>query len=452
MGKSMKIKILIVDDDIALTQEITKFLKKHHYEVQSALLLQEANEILLKYTPEIILLDLKLPDGSGMDFLKKVRENSPETMILILTGYGTISLAVDAIKNGALHFLTKPVDPDFLLITLEKIIEQKQLHQRLIVQELEIADRRKMVLGNSKKMKSLLENCKIAAALDTTILISGETGTGKQLLAHYIHQNSKRVHHPFVYVNCANLSEQLLESELFGHEKGAFTGAHKQKLGRVELAKKGTLFLDEIGEISLNLQSKLLHFIEYGEFQRLGGNQSLHSDARIICASNRNLQEEVKKGNFREDLYYRVNVINLTIAPLRERKEDIPVLIQYFVSKYGQELGKPHCQIPEDIIDKLRQYDWPGNVRELQNSIERAMVFCKTQNLNESDFQLFNIRPLSQNLHIFKPQPLKQAIDEFKKEYINKLLEENGGNQTKVAKILDIQRTYLNRLIKELED
>jgi len=448
----MRIKILIVDDDIALSQEISKFLKKHHYDVQTASLLQEADEKLGNFTPEIILLDLKLPDGSGMDFLNKVRNKSPETMILILSGYGTISLAVDAIKNGALNFLTKPVDPDYLLITLEKIIVQKQLHQRLIVQDLEIADRRKMVMGNSKKMKALLENCKTAAALNTTILIIGETGTGKQLLAHYIHQNSKRTHHPFVYVNCTNLSEQLLESDLFGHEKGAFTGAYRQKLGRAELAQKGTLFLDEIGEISPNLQSKLLHFIEYGEFQRLGGNQSLHSDARIICASNRDLQDEVKKGHFREDLFYRVNVINLTISPLRERKEDIPVLIQYFVSKFGQELGKPHCQISDELVHKLCQYNWPGNVRELQNSIERAMVFCKTQKLTEDDFQFFNISPVQQTQKIFKPQSLKKAIDEFKKEYIGKLLEENGGNQTKVAKILEIQRTYLNRLVKELEE
>ncbi|UCF62720.1 MAG: sigma-54-dependent Fis family transcriptional regulator [bacterium] len=446
----MKIKILIVDDDIALSQEISKLLKRHHYDVQTASLLQEATEKLGNFTPEIILLDLKLPDGSGMDFLKKVRNKSPETMILILSGYGTISLTVDAIKNGALNFLTKPVDPDYLIITLEKLIEQKQLHHRLLVQELEIADRRKMVMGNSKKMKTLLEKCKTAATLDTTILLTGETGTGKQLLAHYIHQNSKRSHYPIVYVNCANLSEQLLESELFGHEKGAFTGAHRQKLGRVELAKKGTLFLDEIGEISLNLQSKLLHFIEYGEFQRLGGNQNLHSDARIICASNRDLEDEVKKGNFREDLFYRVNVINLTIAPLRERREDIPVLIQYFVSKFGQELGKPHCHISDLVVEKLCQYNWPGNVRELQNSIERAMVFCKTQQLTENDFQFFNVRPISQTDKIFKPQSLKKAIDDFKKEFIHKLLEENGGNQTKVARILEIQRTYLNRLLREL--
>ncbi len=446
----MKIKILIVDDDVALSQEISKLLKRHHYDVQTASLLQEATEKLGNFTPEIILLDLKLPDGSGMDFLKKVRNKSPETMILILSGYGTISLTVDAIKNGALNFLTKPVDPDYLIITLEKLIEQKQLHHRLLVQELEIADRRKMVMGNSKKMKTLLEKCKTAATLDTTILLTGETGTGKQLLAHYIHQNSKRSHYSIVYVNCANLSEHLLESELFGHEKGAFTGAHRQKLGRVELAKKGTLFLDEIGEISLNLQSKLLHFIEYGEFQRLGGNQNLHSDARIICASNRDLEDEVKKGNFREDLFYRVNVINLTIVPLRERREDIPVLIQYFVSKFGQELGKPHCHISDLVVEKLCQYNWPGNVRKLQNSIERAMVFCKTQQLTENDFQFFNVRPIPQTDKIFKPQSLKKAIDDFKKEFIHKLLEENGGNQTKVARILEIQRTYLNRLLREL--
>jgi DNA-binding NtrC family response regulator len=446
----MKVKILIVDDDLVLSQEISKFLKNKGYDVCMTPDLKETKEHLENFIPDIILLDIKLPDGSGLDFLKIIKEKNPETMVLMLSGYGTISSAVEAIKNGAVNFLTKPIDPDYMLITLEQIIEQKQLHNRLIVQDLEIADRRKMVLGSSKNMKRVLENSKTAAIQDSTILISGETGTGKQLLAHFIHQNSKRIKAPLVHVNCANLSEQLLESELFGHERGAFTGAHRQKIGRVELANNGTLFLDEIGEITPNLQSKLLHFIEYGEFQRLGGNQSLQSNARIICATNRNLQAEVQKGNFREDLYYRVNVINLHIPPLRDRKEDIPVLVHYFVSKFGQELGKLVCEISEELIDKLKNYSWPGNIRELQNSIERAMVFCKSQQLNESDFQFFTVRPAQGDLKMFEARPLKDAVDEFKKEYLSKLLEQNGGNQTQVAKILKIQRTYLSRLLKEL--
>ena len=447
----MKIKILILDDDRQLAEEMSKFLVHKNYEVKTTHSLKEAKKQIETFHPDNALLDLKLPDGSGLDFLRLIKEQIPETLVLMLSGYGNIDTAVEAIKQGAENFLTKPVDPDYLLLTIEKLIKVRLNHDRLMIHEQEIADRRRMVIGQSQKMDEVIQTCRTAAQRDITVLITGETGTGKHLLAHFIHQNSSRASFPFVYVNCATLSETLLESDLFGHEKGAFTGAVKQKKGRVELANHGTLFLDEIGELPLKLQAKLLHFIEYGELQRVGSTITLYANVRLICATNRNLQEEVAKGAFREDLYYRINVIQVNIPPLRERREDISELCVHFLEKFKIEIGKPDCKINDKTLKKLSNCLWPGNIRELQNAIERAVVLGKTDVLNDEDFpSLYTASPIK-NTTLFDPRPLQEAINQFKKEYIQQILEQNGGNQTKTADILHIQRTYLNRLIKELQ-
>jgi len=447
----MKIKILILDDDRQLAEEMSKFLIHKNYEVVTTHSIKDGKKQIETFHPDIALLDLKLPDGSGLDFLRTIREQIPEALVLMLSGYGNIDTAVEAIKQGAENFLTKPVDPDYLLLTIEKLIKVKLNHNRLMVHEQEIADRRRMVIGQSRKMDEVIQTCRTAAQRDITVLITGETGTGKHLLAHFIHQNSSRTSFPFVYVNCATLSETLLESDLFGHEKGAFTGAVKQKKGRVELANHGTLFLDEIGELPLKLQAKLLHFIEYGELQRVGSTITLYANVRLICATNRNLQEEVAKGAFREDLYYRINVIQVNIPPLRERREDISELCVHFLEKFKIEIGKPDCKINDKTLKKLSNCLWPGNIRELQNAIERAVVLGKTDVLNDEDFpSLYTASPIK-NTTLFDPRPLQEAINQFKKEYIQQILEQNGGNQTKTADILHIQRTYLNRLIKELQ-
>jgi DNA-binding NtrC family response regulator len=447
----MKIKIVIIDDDQPLVDEMSKFLTLKNYEVKTAHSLKEAEKQLETFHPDISLLDLKLPDGSGLDFLQTIKQKAPETSVLMLSGYGNIDIAVEAIKQGAENFLTKPVDPDYLLLTVEKLIEVKLNHDRLLIQDQEIAERRQMVIGKSQKMDKVIQTCQTAAQRDIIVLITGETGTGKHLLAHFIHENGSRANFPFVYVNCATLTETLLESDLFGHEKGAFTGAIKQKKGRVELANRGTLFLDEIGELPLKLQSKLLHFIEYGELQRVGSTTTLYANVRLICATNRNLQEEVAKGTFREDLYYRINVIQVNIPPLRERPEDISLLCRHFLEKYKIELGKSKCQINEKTLKNLVNYPWPGNIRELQNAIERAVVLSKTDMLSDQDFpSLYSVSPVKPST-LFDPHPLQEAINQFKKEYIQQILEQNGGNQTKTAQILNIQRTYLNRLIKELQ-
>jgi DNA-binding NtrC family response regulator len=445
----MQTKIYIVDDDTDLCQEMKNFLNRSGFEVRTANTLHEAKDGIKTFKPDILLQDLKMPDGSGLEMLNEAKSLLPEIVAMMFSGYGTVPDAVEAMKRGAENFLTKPIDPDHLLILLQKIEDQKQLKDRLIIQELELATKRKMIIGKSDIMQRVIKTCQTSAKSEATILINGETGTGKHLLAHFIHQHSDRTKFPFVYVNCATLSEALLESDLFGHEKGAFTGAIKQKRGRIELANKGTLFLDEIAEIPLSLQAKLLHFIEYGEFQRVGGTEMLHANTRIICATNRNLSEEIKAGNFREDLFYRINVIEVQIPPLRERRKDIPVLIDYFIEKFGQELGKANYKLPENVNERLMKYSWPGNIRELQNAIERAMVLCPSTKLSLKDFPFLDQPFPVISEELFSPRPWKNAIYDFKKKYIEKLLQYTAGNQTQAAKILDIQRTFLSKLIKD---
>jgi len=446
----MKIKIMLIDDDIELTKELSTFLTKLKYEIKVTHNLAESFETIKHYQPEIVLLDLKLPDGSGIQLLEAIKTNTPETTVLILSAYGTIDTAVEAIKKGAESFLTKPVDPDHLTILLDKIIRQRQLQRKFTVNDLEISEKHRLIIGNNKRMNDVIQKSEAAAQASSTILITGETGTGKHLLAKYIHQKSPQLDFPFVYVNCATLSDTLLESDLFGHEKGSFTGAYQQKIGRVELVNHGTLFLDEIGELPLNLQAKILHFIEYGEFQRLGGTKTLTADTRILCSTNRKLDKEIKQERFREDLYFRINVIQIEIPPLRERRDEIPVLIDFFLDKFKLELSKKICQIEESVRKRLESYSWPGNVRELQNAIERAMVLCQSSQLTLKDFPFLQEPSALGTDDLYRPRPLQEAITEFKKNYISKILEGTNHNQTKCAEILDVQRTYLNRLIQDL--
>ncbi|RMH75255.1 MAG: sigma-54-dependent Fis family transcriptional regulator, partial [Calditrichaeota bacterium] len=330
----MKINLLLIDDDWEFTREVQQFLEKQDYQVTTAATLTEGRNAFQQQLPDLILLDLNLPDGLGTELLAEFQSRAPEIPVVMLTAFGTIDKAVEAMKAGAENFLTKPIEPEHLLLTLQRLSEKVRLLNQLRAHELAVAERWKMVVGESAAMKQVIKDATTAAQQDVTVLISGETGTGKHLLAHYIHQNSPRASFPFVYINCATLSDTLLESDLFGHEKGAFTGAVKQKRGRVEVAHRGTLFLDEIGELPLNLQAKLLHFLEYGEFNRVGGTETLHSDVRIISASNRELDKMVASGEFREDLYYRINVVNIQIPPLRERPEDIVPLFEHFFQKY----------------------------------------------------------------------------------------------------------------------
>jgi len=298
-------------------------------------------------------------------------------------------------------------------------------------------------------MKKVVEIAQNAAQSRSTILVEGESGTGKQLMAHYIHAHSDRKDKPFVQVNCTTLSEHLIESVLFGHEKGAFTGALRQKKGRFELAHEGTVFLDEIGDMSPSIQAKLLHVLEYGEFQRVGGVDTLQSDVRFIAATNKDLQEQVNGQKFREDLFYRLNVVKIKLPPLRERVDDIPVFAEYFLQKHNQNMGKHITGFTPDTLTKLQQYAWPGNIRELENVIERAVVLAKDQEITTGVLPSFTEQKAAGDTEI--GTPLEQAILNFKKQFITRTLNSTNNNQTEAAKLLDIQRTYLNRLIKELK-
>jgi len=445
----MKSKIYLIDDDISFSKDLASFLQQLNYDTQQAFSLKEAESGILDFQPDILLLDVQLPDGNGVDFLDFVKQHLPGLIVVMLSGYGSISIAIQAIKKGAEDFLSKPINPEHLKIYLEKLIERKQLKNILRLRELE--ERGQMFIGPSPQIKTLLEQARTAARSEAIVLLQGETGTGKQLLARYIHEQSPRSAGPFVYVNCATLSETLIESDLFGHEKGAFTGAHQMKQGRVELAHGGTLFLDEIAELPVNLQAKLLHFIEYGQFQRVGGSNMLKSNARVICATNKDLETMVQQQRFRQDLFFRINIITLRIPPLRERPEDILPFVEFFLEKFASDLKKTKPELSDALKQKLKSYYWPGNIRELRNAIERAVILAEKPILSEKDFSFLQAPTIVDNQSLFSPRPLSEAINAFKKEYLRQVLKHTAGNQTQAAKILQIQRTYLNRLLQDLK-
>jgi DNA-binding NtrC family response regulator len=352
-------------------------------------------------------------------------------------------------KRGAYDFLPKPCEPDHLLLVLRKALERKNLLSENLYLKGELAERQNLMIGGSAKMRSILEMAQRVAATNATVLIEGESGTGKQVMAQTIHALSERRDQPFVQVNCTTLSEQLLESDLFGYEKGAFTGAQQMKKGRVELADGGTLFLDEIGDLTPAIQAKFLHFLEYGKFERVGGMKTLSVDTRVISATNKALSKEVKESRFRSDLFYRLNVVSLTLPPLRERAEDILLLAQHFLERFNQQMRKRTTFSPA-TLGMLQKHTWPGNVRELQNVIERAVVLAIGAEL-APDLLPPQMHEASQSPeNITAGLPLDEAVLKFKKQFIAKTLASTGGNQSKAADILQIQRTYLSKLVKEL--
>ncbi|MCB0274328.1 MAG: sigma-54-dependent Fis family transcriptional regulator, partial [Calditrichaeota bacterium] len=420
----MNQRIFILEDDIDFCGAMASLLQEMGFEVESANSLAEAFPAWSAFEPDIALLDLRLPDGDGTELLTEIKTHAPETMVIMLSGTAMIQDAVAAMKLGAEDFFTKPLDPEHLTLVLKRHIERRQQLAKARVFELEIAQNRRLIVGGSEAMNKLLELCRRAAQSNATVLLNGETGTGKQMIAHFIHQNSPRKQAPFVYVNCATFSETLLESNLFGHEKGAFTDAKTQKQGLVEIADGGSLFLDEIGEIPINLQAKLLHYLEYGEFQRVGGTATRKANTRIICATNRDLPAGVQEGRFREDLYYRINVLQMTIPPLKERPEDIDLLLDHFVADFAREMNRGKISLAEGTRHKLLAYNWPGNVRELRNSIERAIVMSDSSTLGDPDFAFLQ-KPVvadSEDGALFQPRPLADAVNDFKRLFLEKTL------------------------------
>ena len=434
-------RIIIVDDEENIRVMLKRVLSDRQYEIDEA---ANGREALQKIKPgkySIILLDLRMPEVNGIEVIEKLKEQDVDTPVVMMSAYGTVPEAVEAIKLGALDYLVKPFDLDELKLTLERIIRQNEIqNENLYFREEE--DKRfnfKEIVGASAEMKKVLDMVKRVAPLPTTVLITGESGTGKELIARAIHKNSLRQTKPFVVANCVAFSPNLLESELFGHEKGAFTGANTARMGRFEIAHNGTLFLDEIGEVDISTQAKLLRVIQEKEFERVGSSTGIKVNTRIVAATNKNLAKEVKENRFREDLFYRINVFAIDIPPLRERVEDIPLLVPHFIKKYNQILNKKITGISPEAISLLLDYAFPGNVRELENIVERAMIMC-------------NHSIMDRGLFLFLEQkedfPQVGTLKEMEKEMIKKILIQNNGNRTKTAQSLGISRRNLIMKIK----
>jgi len=430
-------KILIVDDEVNLLQSLGDVLRSKGFMVDTARNGLEALDRLKERFFDLIIADLKMPRMGGMELLKVLRERYPQTAVVILTGYGTVKNAVDAIKRGAYDYLVKPFVPDEILLIIQKVVEEEILREehRYMRQELE---RRGEIITENQEMRKLKGLTNQVARSNATVLITGETGTGKELIARAIHHQSLRKAKLFVKLNCAALAEGVLESELFGHERGAFTDAYNQKRGRFEVADGGTLFLDEIGDISPAIQVKLLRVLQEGEFERVGGEETIRVDVRIIAATNQNLSEAIKEKRFREDLFYRLNVVSLDVPPLRERKEDIPLLARHFLKKYRTS-RRPIEDISEAALDYLTSYDWPGNVRELENAIERAVVLTKDSLIQAEDLAL-STHGLARDKGISLPS---KSLWEVESYLIKSVLEETHWNLKKAARILQISRTTL---------
>jgi DNA-binding NtrC family response regulator len=444
----MKEKVLIIDDEDSIRFGLTRLLQQAGYtSVSSAGSAAEGFELFTSTNPAVVLLDLKLPDADGLEFMRKLKETDRYVSIIIMTAYGTIETAVNALKSGAENFLTKPIDPDGLLVLLKKTLEINEIKRRS--DYLKIQEETKAAgyyVGKSEKLRRIHDVIRILSQNDTTVLILGETGTGKGLYARMIHNMSQRSNYNFVELNCAGFSKELLESELFGYDKGAFTGAVGNKPGLFEMANGGTLFLDEIGEMEINIQAKLLKVIEDKRFRRLGGVQEKMVDARLIAASNRDLSKEVKGKRFREDLYYRLNVMPIYIPPLRELKEDIIPLSEYFLNSICLKLGKKLYGFSPPAQQAILNYPWPGNIRELSNLIERSVILCTGTTIEPSDLGL---PAVSKAAPIGAAAESKMvSLEEIEKDHIQKVIEASGGNLSRAAEVLGITRSTLYSKIR----
>jgi DNA-binding NtrC family response regulator len=449
MGQTAR--ILVVDDDADLSQALGDRLRALGLQVTVTGSGTDALRLVREEGPAVVLLDLVLPGMDGMAVLDGIRREDPDTAVIVLTAYGTIARAVEAMKKGAYDFVTKPFDPKHLEIVVGKALERQALRDANSLLTSEIGDRYAAIVGSSPSMQGALEVVRRAAPSGATVLLLGESGTGKEVLARALHRWSLRAGRPFVVVNCVALSEELLESELFGHEKGAFTGAHQQKRGKLEVAHGGTVLLDEIGDIRPALQAKLLRVLQDQTFERVGGTRPIRTDVRFVAATNRDLDLAVRRGQFRLDLYYRLHVVSVSLPPLRERPDDIPALARHFFERYRREVKRDLTGLTAEAVTCLRRYPWPGNVRELENAIERAVVLADGPEIGLRDLPA-EVREtgLASGLIRDSARSFHASVEEYKRGLIVSALRRAGGNRTHAARMLGLQRTYLSRIIRDL--
>jgi DNA-binding NtrC family response regulator len=444
-------KILVVDDDPDIRDLLCDRLHYLGYQADTACCGDEALKKIGKIRPALLLLDLQLPDMDGMEILKRVKDD-PDISVIMITAFATLEKAVEAMRAGAFDFIPKPFSPDHLEVVIKKALDVQALRRTHQALREEVHQPYRDILGESQNLIQLKKMAQRVAGVDSTVLLLGENGTGKEVFARSIHRWSPRESQPFVVVNCVALREELLESELFGHEKGAFTGAHQMRRGKLEIANRGTVFLDEIGDMKPDLQARLLRFLQEREFERIGGNQTLSVDVRIIAATNCNLHQAMQANQFREDLFFRLNVVTLSLPPLRERREDIPALAGFFLLQSCIQQRRGPMTFSKEAMTRLTQYHWPGNVRELKNLIERAVVLVACDEIAPEDLPLLSAPRDPQKAEAEEEtiQPYHTAILAYQKRLIVQALSESEGSQAKAASMLGLQRTYLARLIKQL--
>jgi DNA-binding NtrC family response regulator len=441
MKLSAQGKLLIVDDELSVRDSLAKWFHEEGYEVGSA---ESANEALTRMAEgrwDAALVDIKMRGTDGIELQRRMHEIDPELVVIMMTGYASVETAVTALKNGAYDYVTKPLDPDEIAHLVKKALAHKRTEKENVLLRETVAEvaRPEEIVGQSAVMAKVFDAIETVGPTDATVLITGESGTGKELVARAIHQASPRRFHPLVVIHCGALTETLLESELFGHEKGAFTGAQYRKKGKFEIAEGGTVFLDEIGDISLKTQTDLLRVLQEHEIVRVGSNQPIRVDFRCVAATNRDLEKLIEEGKFRPDLFYRLNVFRIELPPLRDRRDDIPALVNHFVHKFSLQMNKKINRVSPEAMDLLQQQPWAGNIRELENAVERAMVVAQEPEIKEQDF-------------VFKSTVSNggpKSLDEMEKAHILHVLESCNWNQTRASEILDIDRVTLHHKLKK---
>ncbi len=433
-------KLLIVDDELSVRDSLAKWFREEGYDVATA---ESANEALTRLAEQhwdVALVDIKMHGTDGIELQRRIHELDPDLMVIMMTGYASVETAVTALKNGAYDYVTKPLDPDEIAHLVKKALSHKQTQKENVLLRETVAEisRPDDMVGQSTAMHKIFDAVETVGPTDATVLITGESGTGKELVARAIHHASPRRYHPLVAIHCGALTETLLESELFGHEKGAFTGAQYRKKGKFEIAEGGTVFLDEIGDISLKTQTDLLRVLQEREIVRVGGNQSIKVDFRCVAATNKDLEKLIEEGKFRPDLFYRLNVFHIQLPALRDRRDDIPLLVNHFVDKFSQQMNKRINRVAPGAMNLLQQQPWMGNVRELENAVERAMVVAQEPEIREQDF-------------VFKTTTTNgapQSLEEMERAHILHVLDSCNGNQSRAAEILDIDRVTLHHKLK----